>query len=69
VSWQLTDGSPGSSTEGNGFQLRFERGHAKFYVGIEQFSDSDPPVKRVAPRFREIAAQLGVELKPNNLML
>jgi hypothetical protein len=69
VSWRMADGTPGPRTRGNGYCLNYARGRSKLFVGIEQFSDSDPPVRKISPRFREVAEQLGAELTPNNLGL
>ena len=69
ISWRLQDSSAGPQTQGNGFHFRYEHGRMKLFVGIEQFADSDPPVRTISPRFRDVATRLGAELKSNNLMI
>lgn len=66
LSWRLPEGTYGPKTAGNHVLLSFCGKTPKLFVGAEQWVETDPPVRSVSPDFREIAARLGAELKPNN---
>jgi hypothetical protein len=69
LSWKLTQGSFGPKTQGNHVLLSFHGKTPKLFLGAEQWVETDPPVRKVSPNFREIAARLGAELKPNNFFV
>lgn len=69
VSWRLPDGGSGPRTSGNCVRFSLWKGVWKMFVGVEQFIETDPPVRRISPQLRKVAARLKAELIANNLMM